>query len=129
MIYSIESEPVPEKKLDLAYCKKQIKTWRKWYMRKNSRYSAAIQLRCYSHSLDPRYWKYYIELWIDGKMKDRTLIMQEAYDTFRYDESLKKEEYQYLEITTLCEFNHNKQQYSHEQKTPLHPPFRPTGIS
>lgn len=103
---------VEEYKFDLGYCKRQIKAWKRWYMRKNSKYAAVIFLRCWCPGLDSRFWKYYIELWIDGKMKDQTLITQEAYDTFDYDKSLKKEERKNLEFITLKEFtpkNHHNE--------------------
>lgn len=93
-----------EYKFGLGYCKGRIKAWKRWYMRKNSKYPVTIQLRCHCPGIDPRFWKYYIELWINGEMKDQTLIQKEAYDTFDYDKSLKKEQFKNLEFITLHKF-------------------------
>jgi hypothetical protein len=95
---------IEEYKFGLGFCKNQIKNWRRWYMRKNSKLKAIIQLRCHCPGINTVFWKYYIELWIDGKMKEQTLITQEAYDTFDYDKTLKKEEFKNLEFLTLEEF-------------------------
>lgn len=96
-----ESKAVEEHKFGLGYCKNQIKGWKRWYMRKNSKYPAIIQLRCHSMGIDPRFWRYYLELWINGKMKVQDLITAEAYDTFDYDKTLKKVEMRNLEFIEL----------------------------
>lgn len=96
--------PADDYKFDLGYCKTAIKAWKMWYMKKNSKYPAFIQLRCHCPGLNTNNWKYYIELWINGKMKDQTLIMKEAYDTFDYDKTLEKSEYPNLEFITLYRF-------------------------
>lgn len=102
--FQYESDAVKEYQFGLGFCKNSIKNWKRWYMRKNSKFPATIQLRCHSLGIDPRFWKYYIELWINGEMKDQTLIIQEAYDTFDYDKTLKKEEFKNLEFITLHTF-------------------------
>jgi hypothetical protein len=94
----------PEVEFNLGFCKNQIKSWKRWYMKKNSKYPANIQLRCHHLGIDPRFWKYYLELWINGEMKDQTLIKKEAYDTFDYDTTLKKEGFKNLEFITLHVF-------------------------
>lgn len=99
-----EQKSIEEPKVGLGYCKIQITAWKRWYMRKNSKYPAFIQLRCHCPGIDPRFWKYYLELWINGKMKDQTLILKEAYDTFDYDKTLKKEQFKNLEFITLHKF-------------------------
>ena len=102
--FNEEKESIEEPKFGLGFCKNQIKGWKRWYMRKNSKYPATIQLRCHCPGIEPRFWKYYIELWVNGKMRDQTLILKEAYDTFGYDETLKKEEFKNLEFITLYKF-------------------------
>lgn len=92
---------------NLGYCKAAIKNWKRWYMRKNSKYPAMIQLRCLCPGIDSRFWKYYIELWINGKMSVQDLITPEAYDTFDYDKSLKKVEMKNLEFIELHKFPPN----------------------
>lgn len=99
-----ESKAVEEYKFGLGYCKNAIKNWKRWYMRKNSKYPAMIQLRCHSRGIDPRFWRYYIELWVNGKMEVQDLITAEAYDTFDYDKSLKKVEMKSLEFIELLKF-------------------------
>jgi hypothetical protein len=101
---AIITPEVEEYKFNLGYCKGQIKNWKRWHMRKNSKFPAMIQLRCHHLGTDPRFWKYYIELWINGEMKERDLIRQEAYDTFDYDKSLKKVEMKNLEFIELHKF-------------------------
>ena len=105
--FNEEKESITELKAGLGYCKMMIVSWKRWYMRKNSKYPAFIQLRCHCAGLDPRFWKYYIEFWVNGEMKDQTLITTEAYDTFDYDKTLKKEEFKNLEFITICKFSPN----------------------
>lgn len=104
MGHTNDFEDFERHKFDLGFCKGQIKSWKKWYMRKNSKHPAKILLRCCFSAPDKIFWRYYLELWINGKMKDQTLITAEAYDTFDYDKSLKKEEFRGLEFITLHEF-------------------------
>ncbi len=90
---------------NLKTAKQNIKNWKRWYFRKNSKHAAKIQLRCSSAAPDPAYWKYFIELWINDKLMQQDRIMREAYDTFDYDKSLKKTEYPGIEIITLLEYD------------------------
>jgi hypothetical protein len=97
-------EKQAEPKSDLRYCKWQIKLWTRQYMRKNSKYPVKILLRCVHSPREIIFWKYYIELWVNGKLIDQIAIIPEAYDTFDYDKSLKKEELTGLEFITYKEF-------------------------
>lgn len=99
-----------EFKFNLGQCKRLINGYKKDYMRKNSKYPCVIQLRCHARGIDKRFWKYYLELWINGEMKDQTLILPEAYDALGCDPSLKKEEMKNLEFITIETFTpENKQ--------------------
>ena len=80
----------------------------KYYMRKNSKHPCKVLLRCHHLGMDKRNFRYYLELWVNGKMKDQTLIMAEAYDALSCDPKLKKEELKNLEFITLMEFTPEK---------------------
>ena len=97
-------EAEEEYKFDLKFCKMQIKGWIRWYMRKNSKYPAKILLRCNHTPREIIFWKYYLELWVNGKLIDQSRIIPEAYDTFDYDKSLRKEQFTGLEFITYKEF-------------------------
>jgi len=97
-----------EYKFSLGYCKILIKSYKRFYMRKNSKYPAVIQLRCHHLGLDRRFWKYYLELWVNKQMASQEDITPEAYDALSCDDSLKKEEFKNLEFITLHEFKPKK---------------------
>ncbi len=90
-----------EHKFNARQCSVLIKSWKRYYMRKNSKYPAVIQLRCHALGLDRRNWKHYIELWVNRKMISQDLITPESYDSLSYDPKLKKEEFPNLEFITL----------------------------
>ena len=93
-----------EHKFDLRFCKITIKGWIRWYMRKNSKFPAKILLRCNHHAREIVFWKYHLELWVNGKQVEFIRITPEAYDTFNYDNSLKKDEFTGIEFITYKEF-------------------------
>ena len=93
-----------EYNFNLKFCKNEIKNWIRWYMRKNSRYPSKILLKCCHSAHEIIFWKYYIELWVNGTMTSQSRILPEAYDAFDYDKSLKKEQFIGFEFITYKEF-------------------------
>jgi hypothetical protein len=94
-----------EYKFTLGQCKFLIERYKSSCMRKNSKHKAVIQLRCTHYGLDKRNWTYYLELWVNGKMREQDLIRPEAYDALSYDDTLKKENFTNIEFITLLEHN------------------------
>ena len=90
-----------EYKFDTRGCYMFINSWKRYYMRRNSKYPAVIQLRCHALGMDRRWWKHYIELWVNRKMVSQELITPEAYDSLSSDPKLKKDEFPNLEFITL----------------------------
>ena len=88
-------------KFDLKGCDMFIRTWKRWYFRKNSKHPATIQLRCHCRGIEKRNWIYYIELWVNHKMISQDMITPEAYDSLSSDPKLKREELQNLEFVIL----------------------------
>ena len=87
---------------NLRYAKMMIKAYQRAYFRKNSKSPASIQLRCVSNG--PKlFWRYYLQLWVNGYLKEHERITEEAYDTLSYDPSLKREEIGSLEIIVVME--------------------------
>ena len=95
-----------EHELGLGWCGREIRNWKRWYFRKNSKYPAEIRLRCWSAPSSPDFWKMYLELSINNKMKYQTRICAEAYDVLQKDKP--RTEYQGLEFVTLETFQPNK---------------------
>ncbi len=89
---------------NLGTAKNDIRKWQTWYMRKNSKYSSKIMVRCNSMAPEIIFWTYFMELWINGKMTIQYRIKPEAYDTFDLDKSLRREAYTGIEIIILKEF-------------------------
>lgn len=66
----------------LGFCYDTIKAWRKWYLRKNSKYKATIRVICTSRLLDENYYfKYFLQLFRNGKLEEDLRIKHEAFDT------------------------------------------------
>jgi hypothetical protein len=93
-----------EHKFDLRFAKQEIFNWTKWYFKKNSKKKTTIKLRCFSGG-EEIFWKYYLELSIDGKQKFRTRITREAYDTLNLDPNLPRTHYIQVDFTTLKSIN------------------------
>lgn len=96
-------------KFNLSTCKKDIAQWRKSYMRLNSKYKSSIQLRCFAPPADMVFWKFYLELFVNGELKEQVLITREAFDALDLDPELKREHYQFLDVTVLYEFYPSRQ--------------------
>ena len=90
-------------KFDLRFCKSHIKAWKRWYMRKNSKYCSSIYLRCH-HAGPQIFWKYYLELSINRKITEQYLIMPVVYDTFDYDPKLVRTKHTGVEFITILDF-------------------------
>ena len=90
-----------EQKLNGRACGMLIKSWKRSYMRKNSKYPAKIVLRCHCPGIDRRNWKHYIELIVNGELISQDEITPESYDSLSYDPKLKKEQFKNLEFITL----------------------------
>lgn len=93
-----------EYKFDLRFCKSRIKAWKKWYMRKNSKYCSSIYLRCHHHSGPMIFWKYTLELSINKKIVETYLILPVVYDTYDYDPKLQRINFKGVEFITILEF-------------------------
>jgi hypothetical protein len=72
-----------EYEFELASCYVQIKAWKRWYFRKNSKYQAEIRLRCFCASLSPDFWKMHLELSVNNKLIVQYRICAEAYDVLQ----------------------------------------------
>lgn len=68
---------------ELTGCNQIIAGIKSSYMRKNSRTPAKIILRCNYSAPNQDFWKYYLELHINGKMIQQHRICQEAYDVLK----------------------------------------------
>lgn len=103
-----------EFKFGLGQCKVLIKSYQRACMRKNSKHPAVIQLRCCCPGIDSRNWKYYLELWVNGEMKEQDSILPEAYDALACDDTLKKEELPNIEFVTLLKFTPANKTSNHQ---------------
>jgi len=79
----------------------EIRQWTRSYFRSNSKHKAEIKLRVCFSAPEQIFWKYYLELHIDGKMKYQTRITEEAYDTLNRDPKLPRSHYTGIDFTTL----------------------------
>lgn len=86
---------------DLRTAKMEIKQWTRSYFRSNSKNKADIKLRVCFSAPEQIFWKYYIELHINDKMKYQTRISPEAYDTLNLNPDLKRSYYTGIEFTIL----------------------------
>lgn len=91
----------------LEFCGSEIKNWKKWYCRKNSKNKVSIITRICFEANEQIFWRRYLELHINGKMKYQTRIRPEAYDTLTRDDKLPKTNYPGIEFTTLFTFTPN----------------------
>ena len=51
------------------------------YFKKNSTHPAKIQLRWIDHICDARAYRFYLEIWVNGKLKGQDRIKREAFDS------------------------------------------------
>jgi hypothetical protein len=91
-----------EYEFELSSCYSFMKNWKTQYARKNSKKHMFIKLRCSFSAPDPIYWKYYIEVSVDGKIKEQNRICKEAYDYLKKENP--SEEYGQVEFVTLFTF-------------------------
>lgn len=87
---------------ELSGCGQVIAGFKTSYMRKNSRKPCKIMLRCNYAPASQDFWKYYLELHMDGKIKHQHRICQEAYDVLKKDKPT--EDYRSIEFVTYLEF-------------------------
>jgi len=92
-------------KFNLATAKRNIKNWTSRYFKANSKKRASIKLRVWCVPEESIFWKYYIELNVDGKMIEQTRITQEAFDTLNCDPNLERTDYTGVGFTTLKKIN------------------------
>ena len=90
---------------DLEFAGRQIRNWKRWYFKSNTRKPTAIKLRCNFAAPEQIFWKYYLELWRDGKLDCQIRIRPEAYDTMTRDPKLPREEYTGIEFVTYLKIN------------------------
>lgn len=91
-----------EYEFELSACYSFMKNWNFQYARKNSKKKMRIMLRCNYAPSDPMYWKYYIEVTVDDKLKEQNRICKEAYDYLKKENP--SEEYGQTEFVTLFVF-------------------------
>lgn len=71
-----------EWEMDYSATERRIKELKFSFARKNSKKSCKIFFRADIKAPQPIFWKYYIQCWIDGKLKDNSRIKEEVYNTF-----------------------------------------------
>lgn len=64
----------------LAYCGGTIRMWKRSWFKKNSSKPAQIKIRWADPICDSRAYKFFIELWVGGKLMQQDRIKREAYD-------------------------------------------------
>mgnify|MGYP003656622469 CR=1 FL=1 len=74
-----------EVEFTVTFCGMAIAGWKKRYFRKNSKKPAKVRLRCNYGPSEQMFWKYFIELELDGKTLEQTRITKETYDQLARD--------------------------------------------
>ena len=93
-----------EHKFDLSFAGSEIRNWKKWYFKKNTKNPTAIKLRVLFEGPEI-FWRYYLELHIKRQIKSKIRITPEAYDTLSRDPKLERSHYQGIEFVTLLKIN------------------------
>lgn len=94
MAYDIGHKPTSEQII------KHIDRWKRDYFRRRiTKRKNKIMLRCNCMAPQPVFWRYYIELWQDGKMLEQWQASPEFWDmAFRDEETWRRDLYPGLEL-------------------------------
>jgi hypothetical protein len=74
-----------EEELDLGLCGVYMKSWRKCYMRKNSKHRASIRITINAADLSKDFWINHLQLFVNGKRVSSQRIRDEACDVLTRD--------------------------------------------
>jgi len=94
----------PEYEFNLKTAKQDILNWKTRFFRKNSKHPAKICVRCFYAPEHICFWKYFLEIAVNGKIVEQYRIQKVVFDTFDYDKTLPRVNYSGIEIIVLHEF-------------------------